>query len=94
MLAISFSFIPARPALFVDLELSRHFPSWTLAHKSRPRSLASKGSPRMSFGGLGGAVFGRTPPASPQHGLLGRMIAWHIQERAFCGRDCYRLAHG
>lgn len=33
------------------------------------------------------AVFGRTPPASLGTGLLGRMIAWHIQERAFGGLD-------
>src|SRR5439155_12526584 len=33
------------------------------------------------------AVFGRTPPASLSTGLLGRMIAWHIQERAFGGLD-------
>src|SRR5262245_61752583 len=33
------------------------------------------------------AVFGRTPPASRSTGLLARMIAWHIQERAFGGLD-------
>ena len=33
------------------------------------------------------AVFGRTPPASLSTGLLARMIAWHIQERAFGGLD-------
>jgi hypothetical protein len=33
------------------------------------------------------AVFGRTPPASLSTSLLGRMIAWHIQERAFGGLD-------
>src|SRR5205823_4897263 len=32
-------------------------------------------------------VFGRTPPASLSTGLLARMIAWHIQERAFGGLD-------
>jgi Protein of unknown function (DUF2924) len=33
------------------------------------------------------AVFGRTPPASLRTGLLARMIAWHIQARAFGGLD-------
>ena len=33
------------------------------------------------------AVFGRTPPASLSTSLLGRTIAWHIQERAFGGLD-------
>ena len=33
------------------------------------------------------AVFGRTPPANLSTGLLGRMITWHIQERAFGGLD-------
>ncbi len=39
------------------------------------------------------AVFGRTPPASLSTGLLARMIAWHIQERAFggLGRDSRRF---
>jgi hypothetical protein len=33
------------------------------------------------------AVFGRTPPASLSTGLLARMIAWHIQERAIQGTE-------
>src|SRR4030095_6304575 len=32
-------------------------------------------------------VFGRTPPAPLSKGLLGRMIAWRLQERAFGGLD-------
>src|SRR6516162_416499 len=32
-------------------------------------------------------VFGRTPPADVSRDLLGRMIAWHLQERAFGGLD-------
>jgi Protein of unknown function (DUF2924) len=31
------------------------------------------------------AVFGRTPPAALSKDLLGRMIAWRLQERAFGG---------
>jgi hypothetical protein len=33
------------------------------------------------------AVFGRTPPAGLSKDLLGRMIAWRLQERAFGGLD-------
>ena len=33
------------------------------------------------------AEFGRAPPAGLSKDLLGRMIAWHIQERAFGGLD-------
>ena len=33
------------------------------------------------------AEFGRKPPAGLSRDLLGRMIAWHIQERAFGGLD-------
>jgi hypothetical protein len=33
------------------------------------------------------AVFGRTPPAPLSKDLLGRMIAWRLQERAFGGLD-------
>ena len=32
-------------------------------------------------------VFGRTPPAHLSKDLLGRMIAWRLQERAFGGLD-------
>jgi len=32
-------------------------------------------------------VFGRTPPADLSKDLLGRMIAWRLQERAFGGLD-------
>jgi hypothetical protein len=32
-------------------------------------------------------VFGRTPPAHLSRDLLGRMIAWRLQERAFGGLD-------
>jgi hypothetical protein len=32
-------------------------------------------------------VFGRTPPAPLSKDLLGRMIAWRLQERAFGGLD-------
>jgi len=31
--------------------------------------------------------FGRRPPAGLSKDMLGRMIAWHIQERAFGGLD-------
>src|SRR5271165_5376991 len=33
------------------------------------------------------AVFGRTPPAGLSKDLLGRMIAWRLQEQAFGGLD-------
>jgi hypothetical protein len=33
------------------------------------------------------AVFGRTPPAGLSKDLLGRMIAWRMQEQAFGGLD-------
>jgi Protein of unknown function (DUF2924) len=33
------------------------------------------------------AVFGRTPPAALSKDLLGRMIAWRLQEHAFGGLD-------
>ena len=33
------------------------------------------------------AVFGRTPPKALRKDLLGRMIAWRLQERAFGGLD-------
>ena len=33
------------------------------------------------------AVFGRTPPAALSKDLLGRMIAWRLQEQAFGGLD-------
>jgi hypothetical protein len=33
------------------------------------------------------AVFGRKPPAGLSKDLLGRMIAWHLQEQAFGGLD-------
>jgi Protein of unknown function (DUF2924) len=32
-------------------------------------------------------VFGRTPPAALSKDLLGRMIAWRMQEQAFGGLD-------
>jgi hypothetical protein len=32
-------------------------------------------------------VFGRTPPAGLSKDLLGRMIAWRLQEQAFGGLD-------
>src|SRR5262249_56645149 len=32
-------------------------------------------------------IFGRTPPADLSKDLLGRMIAWRMQERAFGGLD-------
>ena len=32
-------------------------------------------------------IFGRTPPADLSKDLLRRMIAWHLQERAFGGLD-------
>src|SRR6266581_7039852 len=32
-------------------------------------------------------VFGRTPPAALSKDMLGRMIAWRMQERAFGGLD-------
>jgi hypothetical protein len=31
------------------------------------------------------AMFGRTPPAALSKDLLGRMIAWRMQEQAFGG---------
>ena|SRR5262245_14305924 len=33
------------------------------------------------------AMFGRTPPAALSKDLLGRMIAWRMQEQAFGGLD-------
>jgi Protein of unknown function (DUF2924) len=33
------------------------------------------------------AMFGRTPPAALSKGLLGRMIAWRMQEQALGGLD-------
>src|SRR2546421_3429286 len=33
------------------------------------------------------AMFGRTPPAALTKDLLGRMIAWRLQEQAFGGLD-------
>jgi Protein of unknown function (DUF2924) len=33
------------------------------------------------------AVFGRTPPAALSKDMLGRMIAWRMQEQAFGGLD-------
>ena len=33
------------------------------------------------------AVFGRTPPAGLSKNLLGRMLAWRLQERVFGGLD-------
>src|SRR6516165_5795991 len=33
------------------------------------------------------AVFGRTPPAGLSKDLLGRMMAWRMQEQAFGGLD-------
>src|SRR5262245_41620049 len=41
-------------------------------------------------------VFGRTPPAALSKDLLRRMIAWHMQERAFGGldRESLRLLEG
>src|SRR5262249_60214175 len=32
-------------------------------------------------------VFGRTPPAALSKDLLGRMMAWRLQEQAFGGLD-------
>jgi hypothetical protein len=32
-------------------------------------------------------MFGRTPPAALSKDLLGRMIAWRMQEQAFGGLD-------
>jgi hypothetical protein len=42
------------------------------------------------------AVFGRTPPAALSKDLLGRMIAWRLQEQAFGGldRDSLRFLDG
>src|SRR5215510_2605745 len=37
-------------------------------------------------------VFGRTPPAALSKDLLGRMIAWHMQEQVFGGLDRESLA--
>src|SRR5262249_9429998 len=41
-------------------------------------------------------VFGRTPPAALSKDLLGRMIAWCLQEQAFGGldRESLRLLEG
>src|SRR2546423_11239103 len=41
-------------------------------------------------------IFGRTPPAALSKDLLGRMIAWRLQERAFGGldRDSLRFLQG
>ena len=41
-------------------------------------------------------IFGRTPPADLSKDLLRRMIAWHLQERAFGGldRESLRFLHG
>jgi Protein of unknown function (DUF2924) len=33
------------------------------------------------------AVFGRTPPAGWSKNLLGRMLAWRLQEQVFGGLD-------
>src|SRR5215218_49622 len=43
-----------------------------------------------------GAVFGRTPPAALSKDLLGRMIAWRMQEQAFGGleRESLRFLDG
>ena len=38
------------------------------------------------------AEFGRTPPTGLSRDLLGRMIAWRLQERAFGGLDRDSLA--
>ena len=40
-------------------------------------------------------MFGRTPPAALSKDLLGRMIAWHMQEQAFGGldRESLRFLH-
>src|SRR5262249_38801821 len=42
------------------------------------------------------AIFGRTPPADLSKDLLGRMIAYRLQERAFGGldRESLRFLHG
>src|SRR5215218_7559248 len=42
------------------------------------------------------AVFGRTPPAALSKDLLGRMIAWRMQEQAFGGleRDSLKFLDG
>src|SRR3989442_7679777 len=42
------------------------------------------------------AVFGRTPPAGLSKDLLGRMMAWRMQEQAFGGldRESLRLLEG
>ena len=41
-------------------------------------------------------IFGRTPPAALSRDVLGRMIAYHLQERAFGGLDpgSLRFLHG
>jgi Protein of unknown function (DUF2924) len=41
-------------------------------------------------------IFGRTPPAELSKDLLGRMIAYRLQERAFGGldRESLRFLHG
>jgi Protein of unknown function (DUF2924) len=41
-------------------------------------------------------IFGRTPPAALSKDLLGRMIAYRLQERAFGGldRESLRFLHG
>src|SRR5262249_1422849 len=41
-------------------------------------------------------IFGRTPPADVSKDLLGRMIAYRLQERAFGGldRESLRFLHG
>ena len=46
----------------------------------------------MRFGEVGGQIFGRIPPAGLSKDLLGRMIAWRLQERAFGGLDRDSLA--
>jgi hypothetical protein len=52
------------------------------AEIARLRSLALDGLRRHWR-----AVFGRTPPAALSKDLLGRMIAWRLQEQAFGGLD-------
>jgi hypothetical protein len=39
-------------------------------------------------------IFGRTPPADLSKDLLGRMIAYRLQERAFGGLDRARMMGG
>jgi len=43
------------------------------------------GGVEVEAGGSPDGLLGRKPPAGLSKDLLGRMIAWHIQEQAFGG---------